>query len=142
LRIGAGFFVLGYLAHFADHLARGLSLTPIAVLVAGSVGAIPGVLSVVLVLRRDPVAPLLACVTGALFAVGFLAVHLPPKWGPLSEPFRSGVTFFDWLSLVLGAGGGLALAFAAVYAMRLAERAKTTTFASARAKTASPSQEA
>ncbi len=125
MRVGSLLFVLGYIPHFIDHFARGISQTPSAVLLAGSLGTIPAVIAIMLVLKRQAAAPLLAFVTGVLFAIAYPAVHVPPKWGPFSEPLRGVGTAWDWMSVAASTVGSLALALAAVYVLSLAPRALT-----------------
>jgi len=120
MRVGALLFVLGYIPHFVDHFVRGINTTPTAVLLAGSLGTIPAIVAIVLVVKRNAIAPLLAFVTGVAFAIAYPAVHVPPKWGPFSEPLRAGTSVWDWMSVAASTAGSLAFALAAVYALRLA----------------------
>jgi hypothetical protein len=102
-----------------------MDVTPPGVIVAGSIAAIIGLVAVALVLRRHPAAPLLAEFIGVGLALGLLAVHVPPKWGP----FRAGVSALDWASVAVAVAGGLAFALAGRYAVavgRAGTRASAT----------------
>lgn len=125
LRLGAAVFVVGYFAHFADHWALGWDRTPEAVLLSGSAGFVAFLAVAALILRRDPLAPALAVALGVPFALGYPIVHIPPKWGALSEPYRAGIGVLDWASVGAAFVGGAALAAAGAYAYRRGVTAAT-----------------
>jgi hypothetical protein len=111
--------------HAADHLRRGMSVVPHAVMVAGNVQIVAAVITVILVVVRNRWAPHAAIALGFASAVGFSAAHLLPTWGPFSDTFInpapwSGVTWFSWVTAVLEMWVtavleiGAALVFAAV----------------------------
>lgn len=104
LCVAAVAYAFGYLLHSADHIGRGLDLTPGATFWAGTIGLIPAGFAVFLSFRRDRFAPLFAVLAGFWTALGATLVHIPGHWSPLSEPWRGGLGWFDWLSLALMVG--------------------------------------
>ena len=116
LTIGAFLNVAGYLGHSAGHLHRGLQYTPSAVFWSGLVVGILAIVAVVMSVRRDPMAPQFAIALGVFNVLAFAAVHFPPYWGPFSEPWRSGVDPFSWITLGAALLGSFSLGFAGVHA--------------------------
>ena len=53
----------------------------------GVIGDIAALAMVALVVRGHPQAPLAATVVGFANALGFIAVHVVPDWGPLSDGY-------------------------------------------------------
>lgn len=118
LQLGAYLYMAGFVAHFADHLARGLDRTPGPTIVAGTLASVGGVLAVALVLTRHRLGAQSAVVIGFGTALGFAAVHLPPHWSPFSQPFRGGVGALDWAAVLIGIAGAAAFGVAGLYAMK------------------------
>ncbi len=105
------------IAHTADHAVNQPSRTlPGALDVIGLVGFIAIAVSLLLALRRSPLAPLAAVLVGAVTAISFIAIHLLPQWGALSDPYWD----FDAnaLSWVLVLGPTIAAAVLAVVGSR------------------------
>ena len=123
LRAAAIVYATGLVLHTADHLRRGLDVVTPAVLWAGNVSTVIGLVTVVLVLARHRWAPLVAAVTGVPIALGVAAVHLLPEWGALSDPFvgatHTGVTVLSWTVVLVEIVGALALGLAGARAIRL-----------------------
>jgi hypothetical protein len=120
LRVTAVLYLAGYLVHSADHVARGLALTPPATFWAGPIALVPAAAIAVLAVTDHRLAPPLAVLAGTATAVAASLVHLPPDWSVFSEPFRAGVGVADWLSLVAMVGS--AVAFAAAGAAAISAR--------------------
>jgi hypothetical protein len=120
LKATAVLYIAGYLIHSADHVARGLALTPPATFWLGTVALLPAGMIVALALLDHRLAPALAVLAGTSTAVAASLIHLPPPWSVFSEPFRTNVGIADWLTLVAMVGS--AVAFAAVGAAALRAR--------------------
>src|SRR4051794_38346597 len=87
LVLASGAFVAANLLHSLDHMRQGTGrLTP-EVLLGGSVLSVAAVVTLVLVLRRDPRAPLTAAVVGLWTAVGVAASHIAPHWSAFSDSY-------------------------------------------------------
>jgi len=55
-----------------------------------------------LALRRHPSAQRATSVAGFAVAAAYAIVHLPPDWGPLSQPYAAiGVDALSWVDLAL-----------------------------------------
>jgi hypothetical protein len=81
-------FVL-LIAHLVDHAVnqptRDLPATGTA---AGLAGFVIVATAAVLAIRRSPLAPAAAIVSGAATAAGFVAIHLLPSWSSeISDPY-------------------------------------------------------
>lgn len=73
--------------HDLDHLRQGRSIEA-PVVGIGVLGDIAIIITlVVLVLRGHSLAPLAATVVGFANVLGFIAVHVVPDWGPLSDGY-------------------------------------------------------
>ena len=75
-------------AHALDHARQGRHLTA-EVYAAGIAGWIALAVLLVLVARGHRLAAPYAGAVGVNVAVGFVAVHLLPRWGALSDPYPS-----------------------------------------------------
>jgi hypothetical protein len=126
LRITAFLYLAGYGIHGADHLARGMDKTPPAVAFAGLLGFIGGIFAIALLVRRHRLSAPLAVAVGFVTAVAVTAIHVPPHWGALSEPFRGGVNALDWLSVASSVVTAFAFGCAGLYAL-LSERSNKAT---------------
>ena len=118
LKVTAVLYVLGYLIHSADHVGRGLDLTPGATFWLGTIGLLPAFAAVAFAFAEQRLAGAFAVLAGTTTAVSASLIHLPPHWSAFSEPFREGVGVVDWLTLVAMVGGGIAFALAGLYAVR------------------------
>jgi hypothetical protein len=108
-------FAVALALHAADHLRRGMSVVPPAVMVAGNIQIVAAVITIILVVTRNRWAPHAAIALGAASALGFSAAHLLPTWGPFSDTFvnpapGAGVTWFSWVTAVGEIGAALVLA--------------------------------
>lgn len=105
------------IAHTADHAVNQPSRTlPGALNVIGLIGFVAVAVSLLLALRRSPIAPQAAILVGAGTALSFIAIHLLPEWGLLSDPYWDFSA--NALSWVLVLGPTLAAAVLAVVGAR------------------------
>lgn len=119
--VGAAILNLaGQAIHYADHVRLGIGLTPGAVLAAGGVAAVAGVLMLLLARAGHPQAPLAALALGPPAALGFAAVHLPAEWGAFSQPYGAGTDLLSWLSVAIAIACASALAAAGAVALKRA----------------------
>ena len=108
-------------AHVADHALRQPAdeqLSPLASL-PGLLGTVAVFVSLGVVVRRRPWAPQLAGVVGLLTALGFVAVHLAPRWSMFSDPYTE--RYLDagsWIGMLLSLVAGLVLALTVTTARR------------------------
>lgn len=86
LKGGAWLFVAGWCVHSADHARRGLDASPEPVIWSGTFVALLACVAVTLILTGHAAAPMVAAVVFPSVAFGVTASHLPPEWGPLSDP--------------------------------------------------------
>jgi hypothetical protein len=122
----AAFFAVALGLHAADHMRRGMSVVPPAVMAAGNIQIVAAVLTMILVVLRNRWAAHVAIALGLASALGFSAAHLLPTWGPFSDTFINpapwaNVTWFSWVTALLEIGAALVLALigtAVVYAGR------------------------
>ena len=122
LRGAAMLYAAGLFLHTADHIRRGTHVLTGPVLGLGFVSTVIGLVIVGLILVRHPRAPRLAAVFGPVTAIGVAAVHVPPRWGVLSDAFigstGTGVTAFSWAVVFLEIVGALALGISGWAALR------------------------
>lgn len=105
-RWAAVLFGVALLLHGADHLRRGMAVTPPAVMVAGMIQVVLAAVTVTLVFAVSRWAPHAAIAVGFASAAGFTAAHLLPAWGPFSDSFihaapEARITTFSWVTAVL-----------------------------------------
>jgi hypothetical protein len=72
--------------HDLDHLRQGREIEPFVVGI-GIIGDIAVLTMVALVIRGHRLAPLAAVLVGFANFFGFIAVHVVPDWGPLSDGY-------------------------------------------------------
>lgn len=111
--------------HDLDHFRQGRSLEA-PVLVLGGLAYVIVLAELLLVLRRSPAAPMGAIVVGLVTAIGFLAVHVVPDWGPLADGYPGAdVDFASWAMVFIdiGVAGWVALSGWRAW---LSERARST----------------
>lgn len=123
LRWAAIFFAVGWGVHVIDHLRRGMSASPHAIMVGGMIQGVFVVTAVWLGLAGRNRAPDWAMVVGLGSAVLFTYAHLLPSYFPaFQDSFVSGprinVTWFSWVSAVAEIGTGLVFAVAGLQARR------------------------
>src|SRR5258708_17590418 len=87
LRYAAALYMVGLVAHTADHIRRGTDVISPEVFWAGLASTAIGVATVALVVAGHRLAPLAAAIAGLPIAVGVAAVHLLPHWSALSDAF-------------------------------------------------------
>ena len=124
-------FVIGWAIHGLDHFRRGMSASPPFIMAAGTVQAVLVVLAVVLVVRRQPRAPLAAVVVGSASALGFTWAHLLPTVLPgYQDSFVSlphiNVTWFFWFSALTEIGTAVVFALAGLRQVNRARAADLT----------------
>jgi len=117
LRWAAILFAIGWGVHVLDHLRRGMSASPQAVMVGGMIQGLFVVAAVAMALSGRGRAPEAAIVVGFGSAILFTYAHLLPTFLPgYQDSFVSGprinVTWFSWLSALTEIGTGIVFAIA------------------------------
>jgi hypothetical protein len=100
------------LLHDLDHVRQGRDIEP-AVIGIGIFGDLIAIAVVVLAATRHPFAPAASVLVGFGVALGFVAVHVLPDWGPLSQGYPgTPVDGLSWVAAVIPilVGGWLGLA--------------------------------
>ncbi|OFB37269.1 hypothetical protein BA059_20130 [Mycolicibacterium sp. (ex Dasyatis americana)] len=125
LRLTAWAFLAGWGLHVIDHLLRGMSASPMFVMVGGMIQGVIVIIAITWTLRGHPRAPDLAIFTGVGSAVVFTYAHLLPNlWPEFQDSYLSGprinVTWFSWMTALSEIGTGLLFAYAAMRAKRAA----------------------
>lgn len=117
LRWAAILFAVGWGVHVVDHLRRGMSAAPHAVMVGGMIQGVFVVVAILLAVTARDRAPQWAIGVGFGSAVLFTYAHLIPSYfPPYQDSFVSGprinVTWFSWVSAAaeIGTGGVFAVA--------------------------------
>jgi hypothetical protein len=72
--------------HDLDHLRQGRSIEPLVVAL-GVIGDLATLTMVALVIRGHRLAAPAAILVGSANLFGFIAVHVVPDWGPLSDGY-------------------------------------------------------
>jgi predicted DCC family thiol-disulfide oxidoreductase YuxK len=121
LRWAAVAFVIGFGIHGLDHLRRGMSASPMFIMVAGSVQVLFVAAAVAMVFTHRARAPLAAIVVGFGSALAFTYGHLLPTFLPgyqdsFISPPHINVTWFSWFSAVTEIGTGIVFGFAGIEA--------------------------
>ena len=116
-------FVAAFGLHGVDHFRRGMTASPPAVMIGGTIQGLFVVLALVLVLRKHPWAAQAATFVGFGSAALFTYAHvLPTFWPGYQDSFSSGprinVTWFSWLTAVGEIGTGLVLGYVGLQARR------------------------
>lgn len=123
LRWAAIAFAIGFGIHGLDHLRRGMSASPQAVMIGGMIQGVFVVIAVVLALTGRDRAPEWAMAVGFGSAALFSFAHILPNYFPaIQDSFVSGprinVTWFSWFSAVAEIGTGIVFAIAGMRARR------------------------
>jgi hypothetical protein len=123
LRWAAILFVSGWGVHLVDHLRRGMSASPHAIMVGGSIQGLFVMVANLLALTGRHRAPEAAIAVGFGSAVLFTYAHLLPSYFPAyQDSFVSGprinVTWFSWVSAAAEIGTGIVFAIAGLRARR------------------------
>ena len=124
LRITAWAFLLGWGLHVIDHLRRGMSASPMFVMVGGMVQGLVVVVAITMALRRHARAPEAAIFTGVGSALVFTYAHLLSNfWPAYQDSFLSGprinVTWFSWVTALSEICTGLLFAYAGLRAVKV-----------------------
>jgi hypothetical protein len=123
LRASALAFLAGWGLHVIDHLMRGMSASPMFVMVGGMIQGVVVVIAIAMTLRGHSRAPEAAMVAGFGSALIFTYAHLLPNWWPafqdsyLTGP-RINVTWFSWVTALSEIGTGLVFGYAGLRARR------------------------
>ena len=123
LRWAAIAFAIGWGVHVVDHLRRGMSASPHAVMVGGMIQGVFVVIAIWMALTGRDRAPEWAMAVGFGSAVLFTYAHILPSYFPaFQDSFVSGprinVTWFSWVSAVAEIGTGLVFAIVGLRARR------------------------
>jgi hypothetical protein len=121
LRISAWAFLVGWGLHVVDHLLRGMSASPMFVMVGGMVQGVVVVVAITMALSGHRRAPEVSVFTGVGSAVIFTYAHLLPNfWPEFQDSYLTGprvdVTWFSWVTALSEIGTGLLFAYAGVRA--------------------------
>lgn len=123
LRAAALAFLVGWGLHVIDHLLRGMSASPMFVMVGGMIQGVVVVIAIAMTLRGDRRAPEAAIFAGFGSALIFTYAHLLPNfWPTYQDSFLSGprinVTWFSWVTALSEIGTGLLFGYAGMRAKR------------------------
>jgi hypothetical protein len=104
--------------HDLDHV-RQVRDVEVGVSLIGLVGVIGNLVTLGLVIARHPLGPLAAVVLGFATAAGFVAVHMLPDWGPLSDGYPDlPVDGISWTIAIIPILVGLGLGVAGLRELR------------------------
>ena len=122
LRWAAIAFAIGFSLHGVDHLRRGMSASPMFIMIGGGVQGLFVVAAVIMVLTHRARASLAAIVVGFGSALVFTYAHLLPTFWPgyqdsFISPPHINVTWFSWFTAVAEIGTGIVVGFAGIEAM-------------------------
>ncbi len=109
------------LGHVADHVLRqpDAAQLPFPENSPGILGLAIVAGPLVLVAAGHRLAVPVAAVVGVLTALGFVAIHLLPAWGPFSDPYAGrDLDAASWVQMLATLTGGLLLAAEALRAHR------------------------
>jgi hypothetical protein len=123
LRWSAVAFAIGFGIHGLDHQRRGMSASPMAVMIGGTIQGVLVVIAVAMVLTSRYRAPEAAIGIGFGSAALFTYAHvLPTFWSGFQDSFVSlphtNVNWFSWLSAVAEVGTGIVFGVVGVRAVR------------------------
>lgn len=121
-KVAAAAFWLGVGIHGIDHLVRGLSASPVPVILAGGIQIVLVNVAVWLALTDRPEAPAWAVGVGFASAALFTLAHVLPTWWFLSDsyldPASPGVTSFSWVTALAEIITALGFAVVGLQVMR------------------------
>jgi hypothetical protein len=105
-------FLAANLLHGADHYRQGTERLTTEVTLGGTLLTIAAIGTLILCLRHDSRAPLVAAVVGLFAGVGVMAAHLAPHWSALSDSYPDlGVDALAWIVVLAEIGAAFLLAF-------------------------------
>lgn len=104
--------------HDLDHVRQGRSLdTP--VIAVGLIGLVAALVSLGLSALRHRWAPAASLLVGFGTAIGFVAVHVVPRWSAISDPYPDlPVDALSWTSVAASIVIALAVGLAGLLALR------------------------
>ncbi len=104
--------------HDLDHVRQVREVEgPVALI--GLLGVVTTLLSLSLAIARHSLAPLASIVVGFGTVIGFVAVHVVPDWGPLSDGYPDiSVDAISWVAAVIPILVGLWVGIAGLRATR------------------------
>jgi hypothetical protein len=104
--------------HDLDHV-RQVRDVEAGVSLIGLIGVLGNLVTLALVITRHSLAPLAAVVLGFATAIGFIAVHVLPDWGPLSDGYPDlPVDAASWAIAIIPIFAGLGLGMAGLRELR------------------------
>jgi hypothetical protein len=123
LKVAAIAFASAFALHGLDHLLRGMTASPMPVMIGGFIQGVFVVTALVLILREHPLARLSAIVVGFGSAALFVYAHLLPTFlDGYQDSFVSGprinVTWYSWFTAVAEIGTGLILGYVGMRSSR------------------------
>ncbi|WP_232542153.1 hypothetical protein [Nocardia bovistercoris] len=112
LRWSAVAFAIGFAIHGIDHFRRGMSASPMAIMIGGNIQAILIAVVVYMVFTHRRRAAEAAMAIGFGSAAVFVYAHLLPTfWSDFQDSYISlphtNVTWFSWFSAVTEIGAGV-----------------------------------
>jgi hypothetical protein len=125
LSIAAIAFLAANVAHTLDHQRQGTERLTTEIYIGGSLISILAVVTLVMALRHNPQAPLVATVVGFWTALGVTASHILPHWSALSDPYPDlNVDALSWVIVLLEIGAAAALGVVGLSELRRSGRLK------------------
>jgi hypothetical protein len=120
LRVAAVAFAIGSGLHVVDHLRRGQGSITDTLYVLGNAALVLQVVTIVLVLTRHRLAPIVATGAGFGLAIGFAAAHWLPRWSAMSDPvWEIGAgRWFSYLASTAEIAGALAVGITGLAVVR------------------------
>jgi hypothetical protein len=104
--------------HDLDHVRQGRSVEPLVVAI-GVVGDIAAITAVALAIRSSRWAAHAAVLVGFATFLGFIAVHVLPDWGPLSDGYPGlGVDGLSWVAVAIPMAASALLGFVGLSHLR------------------------
>jgi hypothetical protein len=126
LSVAAIAFFAANVLHTLDHQRQGTARLTTEIYVGGSVISILAIVTLVMALRRNAQAPLVATVVGFWTALGVIASHILPHWSAFSDPYPAlHVDALSWVIVLLEIGAAFALGAVGVMRLRLGSRPRT-----------------
>jgi hypothetical protein len=108
--------------HDLDHVRQGRSIEPLVVAI-GVIGDIAVITMVALAIRDSRWAPHAAVVVGFGNVLGFIAVHVLPDWGPLSDGYPDlSIDGLSWAIVYIPMAAALWLGVSGLLGLRSAPR--------------------
>jgi hypothetical protein len=108
--------------HDLDHIRQGRTVEPLVIAI-GVIGDIAVITMVALAIRGNRWAPLAAVLIGFANVLGFIAVHVIPDWGPLSDGYPDlPVDGVSWAIVFVPMAAALWLGVTGLLGLRTARR--------------------